>query len=457
MLGKPTQNQNQLSLFGSNLIQIINLEQPLVRLADIIPWPEIEKQFEPLYSRVGYPSHPIRKMAGLLLLQHIYKLSDEKVVAVWEQNVYFQYFTAEATFQWSQPCAASDLVHFRKRIGEAGVSYLFALSVRLHQEKVKKAKEVIVDTTVQEKNITFPTDAKLCKKIIDRVNKEAKKLGVKLRQSYVRVAKKLMYLQRYASLPKQARRAKKALSKLKTIAGRQVRDLTRQVAKLGKEKVYAPLLERMQAILSQTKDSHNKIYSLHEKAVSCIAKGKANKKYEFGSKVSLASLSGSGVLVGIKTYQGNPHDSTTLASTIEQVMNITGKSYKRVLLDKGYRGAKLYQGVESELVLPGKKGMDKQSYEYTRYKGCCRRRSAIEARISHLKQSHKLGRNYLKGVIGDIVNGLLSGTGYNLHLLLLEIGKGVNRKVGFLLLFVHRRVTDIKWMAVRLATNLVYS
>jgi IS5 family transposase len=125
MLGKPTLGQNQLSLFANNLIQIINLNHPLVLLAKIIPWQEIEKQFTPRYSKVGNPSHPIRKMVGLLLLQHLYKLSDERVVAEWEQNVYYQFFTGEAALQWGQPCAASDLVHFRKRIGKEGINYLF--------------------------------------------------------------------------------------------------------------------------------------------------------------------------------------------------------------------------------------------------------------------------------------------------------------------------------------------
>ena len=191
MLGKPALDQHQLSLFGSNLIQIINLQHPLVVLAKILPWQEIEKQFASLYAQVGNPSHPIRKMTGLLLLQHLYKLSDERVVGEWEQNIYYQFFTGEGALQWNQPCAASDLVHFRKRIGKEGINYLFELSVKLHGKKVKKGKEVIVDTTVQEKYITFPTDAKLYKQVIERATKEAKKLGVKLRQSYVHVVKKL--------------------------------------------------------------------------------------------------------------------------------------------------------------------------------------------------------------------------------------------------------------------------
>jgi IS5 family transposase len=191
--------------------------------------------------------------------------------------------------------------------------------VNLHGKKVTKAKEGIVGTTVQEKNITYPTDVKLYKKIIERVNKEAKKLGIKLRQSYVRVVKKLMYAQRYLSIAKRSKKAKKAINKLCTIASRQVRDFSRQIETKGKGGIYADLVGRMQAILSQDKGSKNKVYSLHEPGVSCIAKGKTGKRYEFGCKVSLASLPGSGVIVGVETYQGSPHDSTTLGGVMKQV------------------------------------------------------------------------------------------------------------------------------------------
>jgi len=434
MLGKPTQDQNQLSLFGTNLIQIINLDHPLVLLSTMIPWQEMEKQFKDLYAKVGNPSHPIRKMAGLLLLQNIYKLSDERVVAEWEQNVYYQFFTGEASLQWGQPCAASDLVHFRKRISKQGVEYLFKLCVSMHGKKIKKEREVMVDTTVPEKNITFPTDAKLYKKIIDTVNKIAKKVGIKLRQSYVRVSKKLMYAQRYLSTAKHNKKARKALNKLRTIASRQIRELTRCVAQLGKEETYSELLKQMEWVLKQKRESKNKIYSLHETEVSCIAKGKTGKKYEFGSKVSIASLGESGVIVGIESYKGNPHDSTTLNTTMEMVQQVTGKQYERVLVDRGYRGAKLPAGSKSELIIPGKKGMVKTSYTYLKYKKSCKKRAGIEGRISHLKTSHKLGRNYLKGALGDIMNGLLSGIGYNLHLLLIEIG--IMLKEGIIFLFI---------------------
>jgi len=458
MLGKATVDQKQLSLFGNYLSQLIDMQHPLVVLANQLGWHQIEKQFAHLYGRVGTPSHPIRKMVGLVLLQSIYKLSDEKVVAAWKENMYYQYFTGEASIQWSQPCASSDLVHFRKRIGESGLKYIFSLTVNLHRPSINQAKEVIVDTTVQEKNITFPTDAKLYKKVIERCQKEAKQLGVKLRQTYVRVVKQLMYLQRNMSIPKRAKEAKKAISKLGTIAGRQVRELGRQELKKGKEREYAGLLKTMEAIVRQEKGTKDKVYSLHEPSVSCIAKGKTGKKYEFGTKVSLASLPNSGVIVGVECYPGNPHDSSTLASTIEQVESLTGKSFERILVDKGYKGAKLLEGCQSQKVLPGKKGLQKGSYQYRQYKGCCRRRSEIEARISHLKHSHQLDRCYLKGKVGDIMNGLLAAIGYNLHLLLLQIGKGVaNNQFIFFFLSLRRIYTKFYSLIGSLHTRLYLS
>ena len=163
------------------LVHQLNPQHPLYLLGQAIPWKNLEEGFAPLYGRVGLPSHPIRKMAALLILKHLYNLSDERVVAHWETNPYFQYLAGEATFQWGQPCAASDLVHFRHRLGEKDIEKLFDLSIALHADKVKKAKEVIVDTTVQEKNITFPTDAKLYKKVIEKCDVLAKSCGIKLR------------------------------------------------------------------------------------------------------------------------------------------------------------------------------------------------------------------------------------------------------------------------------------
>ena len=416
MLGK-SPNQAQTELFKNLLVHQLNPQHPLYLLAQVIPWKKLEEAFASRYGTVGLPSHPIRKMAALLMLKHLYNLSDERVVAQWQESPYCQYFAGEATFQWGQPCAASDLVHFRHRLGEKGIEKLFALSIALHEDKVKKAKEVMVDTTVQEKNITFPTDAKLYKKVIEQCNRIAKSCGIKLRQSYRFVVHRLHYAQRYAHLPRHAKKAKKALKRLRTLAGRQVRDLQRQVTKIGKEEVYAPVVQIMERIVKQQRGDKNKVYSLHAPETSCIAKGKAHKKYEFGSKVSVASLSGSHVVVGIASVAGNPHDSKTLAPTLEQVRQWTGRSYERVLVDKGYRGHS--QVGTSEVIMPGKR-THASTYSRHRHKRLCKRRSAIEAIIGHLKSDHRLGRNYLKGSIGDRNNALLAGMGFNLMLLVRE-------------------------------------
>jgi transposase, IS5 family len=418
MLGK-SPNQAQTDLFKSLLSHQLNPNHALYRLANVIPWKELEEAFAPRYSRVGLPSKPLRRMIALLVLKHLYNLSDERVVAHWETDAYFQYFAGEATMQWGQPCAASDLVHFRHRLGEEGITKLFALSIALHGDKVKKAKEVIVDTTLQEKNVTFPTDAKLYRKVIAKCNAMAQQWGVKLRQSYRFVVHRLCYAQRYAHLPRRAKQARQALRKLRTLAGRQVRDLQRHWVKLGREECYAPILALMERIVSQQRGDKNKVYSLHAPETSCIAKGKAHKKYEFGSKVSVASLSGSKVVVGITSFVGNPHDGKTLATALDQVAQWTGRRYERVLVDQGYRG---HGDVgEASVIMPGKK-VHASAYALRRHKMLCKRRSAVEAIIGHLKSEYRMGRNYLKGSIGDRNNALLAGMGFNLGLLLREIG-----------------------------------
>ena len=350
--------------------------------------------------------------------KHLYNLSDERVVAQWEMNPYFQYLAGEATFRWIQPCAASEPVHFRHRLGKKGIGKLFALSIALHAYKVKKAKEVMVETSVQEKNITFPTDAKLYKKVIKTCNALTKRCGIKLRQSYRFVVQRLEYAQCYAHVVRHAKKAKQALKKLSTLASCQVRDLQKQLIKLGKAELYAPMLQIMERIVSQQRGDKNKVYSLHTPEVSCIAKGKVHKKYAFGSKVSVASLSGSNVVVGIANFVGNPRDSKMLAPTLDQVTQWTGQRHERVLVDKGYRDHD--QVGSSAVLIPGKK-VHASAYALRRHKTLYKRRAAIEAIVGHLKSVHRLGRNYLKGSIGDTHNVLLAGMGFNLMLFLREI------------------------------------
>jgi len=210
-------NQNQKNLFRPVLKEIINPNHELVILSNQIDWKEFENSFAELYSHTGQPGVPIRTMVGLLLLKRIYNLGDETVMEQWLQNPYFQYFCGESEFQWKPPCDPSDMVHFRKRIGKEGAEKIFQMSVETRKKEIK-SRDVLIDTTAQEKNITYPTDAKLLLKVIKQCNKIAKQEKLPQRQTYIRTIKKLLIKQRFAHHPKRKKQARAALRKLRTIA-----------------------------------------------------------------------------------------------------------------------------------------------------------------------------------------------------------------------------------------------
>ncbi len=164
---------------------------------------------------------PIRKMVGSMLLKQTYNLGDETFVARWIENPYWSRFTrdGETYFQYDNPYDPSDFVHFRKRIGEEGAQKILKLSISLFDSKEVDEKKVLFGTTVQEKNITFSTDSKLHKKIIEGCLKIAEKENIKLRQRYTRIVKQLMIDQRFREHPKREKKANAAARKLKTIAG----------------------------------------------------------------------------------------------------------------------------------------------------------------------------------------------------------------------------------------------
>ena len=236
-------NQQQKSLFTTDLINCLNPNNRLYQLAQTLPWSAIGKDFETYYSTTGQPAKPIRLMVGLLMLKQLENLSDEVVVERWCENPYYQFFCGMATFEWELPCHPTDLVYFRKRIGKEGAEKLLSYSLHIHPEKVRKVEQVLIDTTVQEKNITYPTDAKLAVKVIKRCRSIARKEGVNLRQSYQRVVKKHLLNQRFATHPKNRKKARASLRSLKTIAGRLIRELRRKLP-TGSLAYYQDALQR---------------------------------------------------------------------------------------------------------------------------------------------------------------------------------------------------------------------
>lgn len=309
----------------------------------------------------------------------------------------------------------SEFVHFRKRLKETGLEFLLSQTVVLHPE-AKNEKEVQIDTTVQEKNITFPTDAKLAKKVIDNCTKIAEKEWVTQRQTYRRVSKQHLRDAYFGHHPKRKKKATMARKKLRTIGNRVVRELERKLPE-HLQKHYEAEFNNYKKVLSQERKSKDKIYSLHEPQTACIAKGKAHKAYEFGAKVCVVRGRKTGVITSVKRFVGNPHDSKTLEESLaqsERVRKHIGGTRPRIAgTDRGFRG-KTDVGGTQILIPNNRKESSRYKQEVARKR--FRARAAIEPTISHLKRNHSLGLNFLKGVAGDINNALLAATGYNLKL-----------------------------------------
>ena len=405
----------QLQFLLPDLATMLDARQPLHQLARRFDWTQFETAFAALYQDEGRPALPIRRMVGLLLLKQLHNLSDERVVEQWTLNPYFQFFCGEREFQWGAPCAASELVHFRGRIGPGGAEKLLAVSIALHGEQAKE-KEVVLDTTAQEKAITFPTDAKLHAKVIKTARRIAAKHAVVLRQSYARTVPKLLQAQRGWRHPRTRAQARKAARKLKTIAGRLVRELER---KLPAGHPHQELLALCRRVLAQKRHDQNKVYSLHEPHVYCLAKGKAHKEYEFGAKASLVVGKTHGVILGAFNLEHNTYDGHTVEPALAQVERVAGYRPAKGIADRGYRGRKQY-GV-TELLIPAAPKADATDYARRQARQRFRRRAAIEPRIGHLKSDFRLGRNFLRGIKGDAVNLLLAATAANLSLWLRRV------------------------------------
>ena len=415
---KPSPPQTA-ELFRPRLDEQINMKHPLVKLAALIDWAEIERTFAVSFtSGRGRPALPPRLVAGLLYLQHTFDASDEAVVNTWVENPYWQFFCGETYLQTELPIDPSSLTRWRKRIGEEGVETLLAASIDAARRGgiIKKAsvQQVIVDTTVMPKAIAHPTDSRLLERSRQHLVKAAQDNGLKLRQNYNRLAPRLAaQIGRYAHA-KQFKRMKKAVRTLRTRVGRVHREVQRQLHVLpeaAKAKVQ-DLLQRTGRILTQRTKDKNKLYALHAPEVECISKGKARTPYEFGVKVSIATTLKEGLVVGMRSMPGNPYDGHTLAQTLEQVGILTGtdRPPATAIVDRGYRGVKL-EGVR--ILMSGqKRGITRT------LKAMIKRRSAIEPAIGHMKMDGRLGRNPLKGALGDAIHAVMCGAGHNLRLIL---------------------------------------
>jgi IS5 family transposase len=407
-------------IFRSQLTQIINMEHELVKLSQAIDWKYLEEKNAGFYSTEGRPGVTARLMIGLQLLKHMFNLSDEGVCERWVYDPYFQFFCGEIYFQHTLEMERSSMTHWRKRVGDKFCESLVQESLfsafKIGALETKNLERVAVDTTVQPKAITFPTDAKLYYKAIISLGKLAKREEVELRQSYVRVAKRtLVQVGRYCHA-KQMKRAKKAQKKLKTYLGRVIRDITRRIeGNSDLKNTFARSLVKANRIFNQQKNDKEKIYSWHAPEVECIAKGKADKPYEFGCKVSLitninAAPAGHFVL-HTAALHGRPFDGHTLKPMIEGMRSWTGIEPNRIYVDKGYQGHN-YPNKLRVFKSGQKRGVTKA------IKKELKRRSVIEPIIGHVKHEHRLGRNYLRGWVGDKANALLAAAGYNFRLIL---------------------------------------
>src|SRR5215216_2694684 len=427
------------------LQKMLNPQHSLYLLAEAINWQVFDEQFGSLYADgIGRPALSTRLMVALHYIKHLYDLSDDLVLAGFLENPYWQFFCGMEYFQHQLPCDPTSLVKWRKRVGATGIEQLLKETIeaakRQQALKASDIDSVNVDTTVQEKAIAFPTDARLYHKARCVLVREAQRVGLELRQSYRRVGKRALQKQGRYAHAQQLKRARRETRKLRTYLGRVIRDLQRKAVSSGLEldQQFLQYLERATRIYEQQRADKHKLYSMQAPEVECISKGKEHKKYEFGCKVSVVTTSQRGWVVGIEALHGNPYDGHTLKAAHAQVAKLTGVSPAEIFVDKGYRGSQ-HHPENVAVYISGRKLSGT-------LKRLLRRRSAIEPVIGHLKQDHRMKRNYLQGKNGDCINALLVGCGFNLRKLL---------RVFFWLLFGWvEEETEHRWTPLRLQRSL---
>ena len=404
--------RDAFELFQSHFDQLLNPKHPLVRLADKIDWPRFETAFADCYcEEIGAPGKAIRLMVGLHYLKYTFNESDESVLDRWVENPYWQYFCGYTHMQHQFPIDPSSMSRWRKRVGAERLELLLtetiALAVREKQLPKRDLQQITIDTTVQEKNITYPTDSKLLYTAIRKLVQAARQHGIPLRQSYLRVGKRAaVKVGRYAHA-KQFKRMQRSLRKLRTYVGRLIRDIQRKAGAISDD--LAAVLEQAERIRSQQPRDSKKLYSWHEPEVQCISKGKARQRYEFGQKVALATTNRSNWIVAARLLENNPYDGHTLAATLEAAESVTGVGITDAYVDKGYRGHGCDRTTRVHLAGTSSKNISRGERKRRR------RRSAIEPKIGHLKSDHRMGRCFLAKLCGDAINAVLAAAGANLR------------------------------------------
>jgi len=416
MKPKTSARSPELELFRQELVNLLDQRHALFKLANRMDWAALEQRFGVLYADEGRPGVAIRLMVGLHYLKHAYNLSDEAVVCAWVENPYWQYFCGEQYFVHRMPIDASQMTRFRARVGEAGCEFLLKLTIEAGvatKTVVPKAFEAVnVDTTVQEKAIAHPTDARLYHKARAVLVREAKRVRLALRQSYVRLSRQALAMQGRYARAQQFKRARREQRRLRVYLGRVLRDIERKLPTIGEARraKLEALMQIAWRIYRQQRTDNKKLYSVHAPEVECLAKGKVHKRYEFGVKVSVASTSQSNFVVGMRALPGNPYDGHTLNGALEQVGALTGVQPQQVFVDRGYRG---HDADRLRVWIAGtKRGLS------TALRKRLKRRNAIEPIIGHMKSDGRLARNFLKGAAGDAMNALLAASGHNLRKIL---------------------------------------
>ena len=438
--------------FRQPLAEMIHLRHPLAVLASRLPWAQIEAALAPHFARqvregraiaqddlfgpsvqvagagvaaAGRPRLPIRLMASLLYLKHAYKLSDEELVQRWAENVVWQHFSGMTFYEPRLPCDATQIGRFRSAVGEAGVEELLnaTIDTAVTSKAVRPAEfeRLIVDTTVQEKAIAHPVDSRLLEIARHKVVAAARRAGIALKQTFAKEGKTLRRKAGGYAHAKQFKRLRRVVKRQRTILGIVLREVGRKIGQASEATALTnlqTLMQRAERIRTQKPKDKHKLYALHAPEVDCIGKGKARKPYEFGVKVSVAITHKHGLMVGARSFPGNPYDGHILAEQLEQVAILTEDvpaKPRQVFVDLGFRGVDA-ANPEVQIVHRGKlKSLtDRQRRDL-------KRRQAVEPAIGHLKHDNAMDRYWLIGPTGDALHAVLCAAGYNIRWLLRAI------------------------------------